>query len=173
MATLNFDASSVPPAQPFDIIPAGKYIAMVVQSEMRATKSGDGQYLWLELDIIDGACSGRKVWDRLNLVNGNQQAVDIAKRALSALAHACGKAFVRDSAELHNIPVQVTVRVRPGKDGCDPSNEVRGYAPLNGAAPAPAQPTVAAVGQVTMPQQSAPAPAPAPTRAAPPWRKTA
>ena len=40
MAALNqaFDASSVEPAAPFDVIPAGKYLAQIVNSEMRDTR---------------------------------------------------------------------------------------------------------------------------------------
>ena len=50
MAQMTFDASSISPADPFEPLPAGKYQAQVAQSEMRPTKAGDGQYLWLEFD---------------------------------------------------------------------------------------------------------------------------
>ena len=165
MARLDFDASAVEPAQPFDVIPAGKYICQITQSEMKATKDGAGQYLWLELSILEGEFANRKLFDRLNLVNGNQQAVDIARRQLSALTGACGKTYVTESDELHFIPITVTVRVRPAKDNYDASNEIRGYEPLNGAArPAPAtasRPAPAAVA-------AKPAAAAATT---PPWRR--
>ena len=43
MANLgNFDASKVEPASSFDPIPAGKYLAVIVASELRPTKSGSG-----------------------------------------------------------------------------------------------------------------------------------
>lgn len=132
-----FDATAVEPSQAFDVLPAGKYKVQVVDSDMKPTKNGDGQYLWLELDIVDGAYQGRKLWDRLNIVNSNAQAVEIAQRQLSALCHATGKLNVSDSQELHFIPVIATVRVRPAANGYDASNEIRGYESAANSAPAP------------------------------------
>ena len=170
MARVDFDASAVEPAQPFDVIPAGKYICQITQSEMKATKDGAGQYLWLELSILDGEFANRKLFDRLNLVNSNQQAVDIARRQLSALTGACGLTYLTDSEELHLIPIEVTVRVRPPKDNYDASNEVRGYAPVNGAPRQQAQ----AQRPAPAPAQAAPAPQrPAAGGSTPPWRRSA
>ena len=99
---------------------------------MRVTKDGQGQYLWLELDILDGALAGRKLFDRLNLVNNNPQTVEIAQRTLSAICHACGRMQVKDSEELHLIPVHVDVRVKPPKGEYGESNVIR-YLPRGGA----------------------------------------
>ena len=132
-----FDATQVEPNAPFEVVPAGKYLVHILASDMRPTKNGEGQYLWLELEILDGEHRGRKLYDRLNLDNPNQQAVEIAQRALSAICHATGKLHVTDSEELHGISMVATVRVRPGRvvDGKEysASNEVRGYEPANGA----------------------------------------
>lgn len=129
-----FDATQVAPSQAFEVLPPGKYKVQVTDSDMRPTKDGNGQYLWLEMEILDGEFHGRKIWDRLNLVNPNQQAVEIAQRSLSALCHATGKLHVTDSEALHFIPVIATVRVRPAKGDFDASNEIRGYEPAgNGA----------------------------------------
>lgn len=133
----NFDATQVQPSQAFDVLPAGKYKVHVVDSDMKPTKNGDGQYLWLELDIVDGPHQGRKLWDRLNIVNSNAQAVEIAQRQLSALCHATGKLNVSDSQELHFIPVIATVRVRAASGGYDASNEIRGYEAAGAVAQAP------------------------------------
>ncbi|MGD9126460.1 MAG: DUF669 domain-containing protein, partial [Planctomycetia bacterium] len=66
MANLNgFDANQVDPSTSFDPIPAGKYVAVITESEMKDTKSGVGQYLQLTFDIIDGKYKGRKLWSRL------------------------------------------------------------------------------------------------------------
>ncbi len=156
-----FDATQVAPSQPFEVLPPGKYKVQVVASEMKETKDGAGQYLWLELEILDGEFQGRKMWDRLNLVNSNQQAVEIAQRSLSALCHACGKLQVSDSEELHFIPVVATVKVRPPKGDYAASNEIRGYEAAGNVTPMAR--TAAA---------SAPAAAPA-TNAAAPWKKRA
>lgn len=156
-----FDASQVEPNQPFEVLPSGKYKVEVVNSEMRPTKDGCGTYLWLEMSILEGEFAGRKLFDRLNLVNGNQQAVDIAQRSLSALCHAVGKLAISDSEELHFQPVIASVRVRPPRDNYDASNEIRGYAPVDGSSvtaavrQAPARTAATAAGTAPWKQRKA------------------
>lgn len=134
-----FDATNIEPAKPLDVLPPAKYLAQIVNSEMRVTKDGMGQYLWLELDVLDGPCQGRKLFDRLNLVNANPQTVEIAQRTLSAICHATGRMQVQDSEELHLIPLIADVQVQPPKNGYGESNKVR-YLPLDrGTKPAPPQ----------------------------------
>ena len=169
-----FDANSVEPSN-FDVFPAGKYLAQIVSSEMRPTKDGRGQYLFLELDILEGPFAGRKLFDRLNLVNDNPDTVDIATRTLSSICRATGQMQVKDSEQLHLIPLIADVRVRPPKGQYGESNSIR-YLPRNAAAPATRAPGAYA---------SAPAPATAPspqpqpaTPAAPaagglPWQRQA
>jgi hypothetical protein len=163
-----FDATQVQPNQPFEVIPPGKYVVQIVASEMKPTNNGNGQYLWLEMDIIDGEHATRKLWDRLNLVNPNQQAVQIAERTLSAICHATGQLHVSDSEDLHFKPMIATVKVRPPRTdngkSFEASNEIRGYEPTAGS--------VAPVAQAQRPAPVATAPKPTPvSSAAPPWRK--
>lgn len=160
MAALNFDANSVEPNQPFAVLPAGKYLAELIDSDMRATKDGNGQYLWCEFVVLDGEFAGRRVYDRMNIVNQNAQAVEIAQRQLSALCHATGKLTVSDSTQLHHIPVIITVRVRPERGEFGASNELRGFEPTGGARPA---------ASAVRPTPPRPAPAPATTTA--PWKQ--
>jgi hypothetical protein len=80
-----FDASTVEPNKPFEPLPPGRYVVQIVNSEMRPTKDGMGQYLWLELDVLEGAHAGRKLFDRLNLVN--KQPDDGRDRAADALGN--------------------------------------------------------------------------------------
>ena len=173
MANLgNFDATQVQPNQPFEVIPGGKYPVQIVASEMKLTSDGDGQYLSLEHEIIDGQYKGRKLWNNLNLKNRNPQTVEIAQRELSAICHATGKLHVADSEDLHFIPMLVTVRHKPAgpdKNGVhrEAKNEIKGYEPMSGAAPRPAVQTRPAV------VAAAPAAQPAAARVStvPPWRK--
>ncbi len=168
-----FDANSVEPSN-FDVYPAGKYLAQIVSSEMRPTKDGRGQYLFLELDILEGQFAGRKLFDRLNLVNDNPDTVDIATRTLSSICRATGQMQVKDSEQLHLIPLIADVRVRPPKGQYGESNSIR-YLPRNAAA-APA--TRAPVAYASAPAPAtAPAPQPQPaTPVAPaagglPWQR--
>ena len=112
MAQLNFGASQVAPdtGTP-DAVPAGLYSVLIDESEVKPTKDGNGAYLQLRLNIIDGEYAGRKIFDRLNIQNQNQVAQDIAYKRLSAIAHSVGVLHVQDSQQLHNIPLKVKVAV--------------------------------------------------------------
>lgn len=128
MATLNFNANEVPPAEALEAVPAGKYIAVITESEVKPTKSGTGHFLELTFEIIEGDLKGRKVWARLNLDNPNAQAVQIARGELSAICHAVGVMQPKDSAELHNLPLEISVRCKKRDDMDELSNEIKGYA---------------------------------------------
>lgn len=119
-----FDANQVDPSNSFEPIPKGKYLVIITESEIKSTKAGDGQYLQLVHEIVDGQYKGRKLWARLNIVNRNKTAEDIAQRTLSALCRAAGVMNLQDSTQLHNIPVVADVKV--SKDG--EQNEIVTYA---------------------------------------------
>ncbi len=134
-----FDANQVEPNAPFVAIPPGDYPMQIIASAMEPTSKGNGRFLKLELEITDGEHKGRKTYDRLNLENPNQQAVDIARRTLSAICHGVGVLTVTDSEQLHFKPMEVKLAVVPRKDKQgnivpgEMSNEVKGYKPLGGA----------------------------------------
>lgn len=165
MAQFNeaFDASTVTPDAPRDVLPDGDYPVIIEQSEWKETKAKTGMYLELTLQVIDGPQKGRKVWDRLNLSNPNTQAVEIAQRTLSAICHATGVMKVSDSAQLHNMPLLAKVTVKAGDKG--PINEVKGYKKLDGAQ---------VVGSVRAPVPAIAAPATTPAApAVAPWQRKA
>lgn len=132
MSSLNFNAANVAPAEAPEAIPAGWYIAQMVESEMKPTSNGQGAYLATVYQVLEGKYKGAKLFDRINLQNSNPTAVEIGYRQLSAICHAVGVIQVEDSAQLHNRPLGVKVSLRPagpGADGknYDASNEVKGY----------------------------------------------
>jgi hypothetical protein len=177
MVQLNFDATQVDPNKAFEPLPPGKYPVQIINSEKRLTKNGDGSYIRLELEVIEGEHRGRKLWDNLNLENKNQQAVDIAFRTLSAICHAVGILQPKDTDQLHFRAMTATVKVRPAQGQYDAQNEVKGYEPLAGGTitrhPPQTQPAATAAAPAgSMPSQtSAPAAAAAPAKAVPPWRQ--
>lgn len=131
----NVNLDGVDPNVALDAIPAGWYNAVIVGSEMRPNgpnaKDPNGQQLELTLQVVDGEFAGRKLFDRLNLVNSNPTAVEIAYKTLKAIYNACGKARVDTSAELHGIPMKVKVKLRPKTAEYDATNEVQGYDHIN------------------------------------------
>ena len=138
MANLNgFNANQVEPKVAFEAFPAGKYVAAITDSETKPTKSGNGSYLQLAFTILEGEYQGRMVWARLCLEHPNQQTVKIARSELSAICRAVGVMTPRDSVDLHNIPLSITVRCKRREDTGDVVNEVRGYAKRETASSAP------------------------------------
>ena len=140
MANLNgFDASQVEPTASYDPIPAGKYLAAITESEMKPTKNGSGSYLQMTFTVLEGEYKNRVLWARLNLNNPNATAVKIARSELSALCHAVGVLTPRDSLELHNIPLVITVKVKKREDTGEHTNEIKAYEPKSVAAGQPQQ----------------------------------
>lgn len=138
MATISFNATNIAPSQVYTPLPAGDYPVIITESEVKPTKDGQGQYLQLKLQIQGGEFSGRTLFDRLNLWNNNQQAQEIAQRALSAICHAVGILQVGDSQELHNRPLIATVKVKPASGAYEANNEIKGYKAAQLTATAPA-----------------------------------
>lgn len=134
-----FDSNDVPERADFTPVQAGTYTAMITDSEMKQTSKG-GDMLVLEVTIQGGEFDGRKVFERLNIKNDNQQAVDIAFQTLGQICKAVGKPVIKDSTELHNKKMSIDVVVDPAKpymkDGVQqpgsPQNRVRKYAQVGG-----------------------------------------
>jgi hypothetical protein len=173
-----FDASSVEPSSSYDVLPPGKYLGQIVASEMRPTKDGTGQYLYLEVDILEGQYAGRKLFDRLNLVNANPDTVEIAKRTLSSICRAVGKMQVSNSEQLHLIPMTLDVRVRPPKGLYGESNSIR-YLPratsgaTSGATPVASTPAFLQPPQAEAARSIAAAPTMTPAANGLPWKRHA
>ncbi len=123
-----FNASEIDPSFGFEPIPAGKYLAAITDSEEKPTKKGNGSYLELTFQVLEGAYKGRLVWSRLNLDNPNAESVKMARGELSAICHAVGVMAPRDSVELHNIPLIITVGVKKRNDSGDLTNVIKEYA---------------------------------------------
>ena len=171
-AVLNFDASQVAPdtgAQ--DALPAGWYDVVMEASEMKPTKDNSGAYLECKLNVIAPQnFQSKKIYTRLNLRNANATAQEIGYKQLSAICHAVGVLQVADSAQLHNIPFKVKLKIRPAEGQYEASNEVTAYKNINEqvgapavagfpAATAPMPPAFVAQAAAPMPPAAAPAPA--------------
>lgn len=139
MATLDFNANDVEPTTAYEPLPAGKYLTEITASEMKPTKSGNGVYLQLEFTVLDGSCKGRKAWDRLCINHPNELTQKIARGNLSAICRAVGVMQPRDSVELHNLPLVITVKCKKRADTGEVTNEVKGYAKRESAAGQPQQ----------------------------------
>ncbi len=120
MAQLKFNAAEVDTTSR-DAIPSGVYEAVVTDSEMRATKAGNGMGINLAFEILsEGPAKGRKVFAWINYENANPKAQQIGREELASLCKAVGVVELSDTAQLHNLPLNVTV----GIDRNDPTKNV-------------------------------------------------
>lgn len=186
MATLNLDLSNVAPSTGAqDPVPAGWYKIAMTASALEPLKSGEpGNRLNVEYTILEGQFSGRKLYDGFNIQHSNQDTMRIAYEQLAAVGTAVGVLQIGQSEQLHNIPMDAKVKIKPATMELPPPGSPPGtpstekYAAANsitayrragmggGAAGAPAAPQFAA--PVAPPPQAAQAPAAAPAAWQPP-----
>ena len=134
MASLSFDANSVEITSR-DPIPAGIYEALICDSEVRPTRSGNGKGINLTFEILSGPHKGRKVFAWINFQHPKAEAQRIGQEELARLCKAVGVGKLDDTTQLHNLPMMITV----GIDKDDPTrNVIKGYRAKEGTAAAPA-----------------------------------
>jgi len=161
MTELNFDANSIEPATGrFELLPVDDYLAVISESAMADNKKTQGKHLSLTWTVIEGDYKDRKVFSNLNLVNENAQTVEIAQRELSAICRATGVLHPKDSSELHDKPVVISVGIRKGSNGYEDSNVIRKFSRVDGK-------ELGDVTDATAPVKGAGAPA----KAKKPWQK--
>lgn len=129
MPNLNgFDANTVEPVETnFEPIPAGKYLAVIRDSQEKTSKKGH-TYLSLEFEVLDGQYRGRKLWVNLNLSHPEVEVVKYARAELAEICKAVGVLKPSDSVQLHNLPLVITVKVTSRKDTGELQNRIKGYA---------------------------------------------
>jgi len=108
-------------------LPAGRYLAAIVDSCVRSTRAGNGHYVELRFDVLSGDFSGASVVTRLNLWNPSDAAVAMARAELNAICRATGVDHVADTHQFHDIPVFIDVADRRRQDTGDLVNVIRGY----------------------------------------------
>jgi hypothetical protein len=108
---LGFDARNVEPTKEMGAIPAGDYQVVLIKSERKPNSKGTGELLALEFAVLNGDFQNRKLFATLNIRNQNETAQKIALAELSALCRAVEVMAPKDTAELHNRPLIVTVKV--------------------------------------------------------------
>lgn len=158
-------------------IPDGQYKAVIIDSELKTTSNGNGKFLALKIVITDGQFQDTEFTERLNIINPNTIAVEMAFRTLARISEAVGMTQTpQDSATLHNKPLIIVVGTEAGKDWKDndgimhtgqDKSVIKKYLPLPqvgiGGKPAFAQTTQAV-------QQAVMAAAPL-AGATPPWKR--
>lgn len=138
MADLNFDATAVKPSAALEPLPNNWYRAHATESEVKPTSKQNGHFLQFTMKVLDGEYAGRTFWARFNIDNPSAEARKIAEAELSAFCHAAGVLKLKNSQQLHAIPVMVKLVVKPSAE-YGPRNEVKGWKACEGAGAPAAQ----------------------------------
>lgn len=120
--------SDIEPQRSFSALEPGRYEAIIIDSELKDTKAGTGQYLQLTFEITSETGLGRKLWARLNVANPNKTAENIAYAELAAICQATGVAWpLEDSDSLHDKPLMVDVVQERNTMNDSMGNRIKGY----------------------------------------------
>ncbi len=177
MANFGFNLSETQPAESFEPLPSGEYVAVLEDSNLKETKSGSGHYLSCKFKVVDGPHMNRVLFANINIHHSNEKAQMIGRQQLSQLAHAAGVPGANDSLELHDLPVILTVKLTDDA-AYGLRNEIKSYRSVSQAVGkfAPSVPSApskwggATKGPAGMPSQQHRQAQQAPSA---PWRKAA
>jgi hypothetical protein len=151
-----FDVEFLPQGKTsFDPIPPGWYSVTIAAADLKATKTGTGQYIAVRYDVTGPSHQGRVVFGNLNIKNQSPKAEEIGRQQLREILEATGIPKVSDTDQLIGHSLQIKVDIEKSEQYGD-KNQVKGFKGIEGGAP---------------PRLAAAVAAPAMAKAAPPWAK--
>jgi len=136
---LGFDPSEVP-ADEYEGLPDGQYVACVDKIEKKESKSGDYDTFSIMYGVLDGEHANKKAFQTVCVAgitpNANQDAIRIGRQYLLKLIESVGKkpSELKDMSEINSLPVLLTVINKGGRA----NYKVAKYAAANAAPAAPA-----------------------------------
>lgn len=113
LTRLNFNPANVEEmSSDFELIPHGTYPVVIVDSDIKDTKAGNGKILELKYQIIEGPFTSKMLIDRLNIKNPTEIAEKIAHSNLKDICNSVGfTGELTESSQLHGKPFSVSVEV--------------------------------------------------------------
>jgi hypothetical protein len=138
MAEFSFDPQRHAAGAAMEPLPDGTYTMTIIDSERRTPRSGDGEYIQLALRVKDGTHKGRVIFHRLHVVTANVTTRRIAEAELASICRAAAINTLTDTAQLHGIPIIVTLGHRRDAGG-QTLNVPRSYAPVRQEQPGEAE----------------------------------
>ncbi len=128
--------------QDYSPIPEGDYTVKVNDTELKATKSGKGQYIKVEFTVLGPKHQGRKLFENFNIINDNTETARIAKQQIKSLMLAGGMTAEQvqkfnDTDQLLGLTCCARVSVRDDGGEYGPQNRIKRFTKME-AAGAPA-----------------------------------
>lgn len=152
----------------FEPIPAGEYVAEIVDVAISQPKSDDGHMLRLVWRVVEGDFENRQVWQTLCYQHSNPTTQDIARKMLKDICVALDINEQISDPEIFKFkPARVRVDIESDKYGqYEDQNKIKRVKPLTKADNE---------AQEAKPAAAAPKPAPKPAGTGPgaaPWKQT-
>lgn len=112
MSHIGFNTSDYEPySGSRKILPRGDYIMLITNDEYRQNKKNTGSGYLIDWQICEGQYAGTELKSWLNYDHQNQTTEKIGRGELRAITDACGVLNPRDTCQLYNIPMLVTLEV--------------------------------------------------------------
>lgn len=132
MSNFNFNPSEHGDMGGGNLLPKGEYEAVISKAEMTPTKAGDGEYIDMEFTVIGGEFENRKLWEKLNVINPNPKAVEIANKALATICRKLNIEQLTNLTQLLNKPIKLIVGIKLDNQYGD-KNKIFNYGTARGA----------------------------------------
>lgn len=134
MAELGFEFNgpTEEPENDFDLIPPGKYMAQIVDTEVKGTAAGTGKILAVQWEIMEGRHERRRVFQNINYENASAGAQEIGQKQLGQITWALGIQRLRDTNDLHFKPALITVKIGKMDPQYGQKNEISFVAAYSG-----------------------------------------
>jgi hypothetical protein len=147
MASLEgFNPAEVEPSAPIELLPAGDYPVILIETDLAKKDSGAVQFEFC-VQITEGQFQNRRVYASQNYTKKDGSPNNIGRGQVSQICRCVGVMNPTDTTELHHKRLIAKVGVEKS-EGYDPKNNVKGFKPYQ-QAPQAAQPATT--------QQAAPA----------------
>ena len=89
-------------------LPAGWYMAVIIESELRDNYNKDGEEFSFTYEVIDGKFKGRKFWHTVACTGADAGRIGRGQGEVKAMTAACGiKGAPGDTSNLHYKPHMV------------------------------------------------------------------
>lgn len=97
----------------FSPIPPGSYEVVCIDHEVKTTKAGNGEYVSLTFEILDGQFAKRRLWFNFNWTNPSLEAMRIGRQQFKQFINAAGLEKVADTEESVDLTCIVEVDIDP------------------------------------------------------------
>lgn len=109
-----FGLKDVEIKEDYDLIPEGRYQALIEGAEWKSSKAGS-DYLNIKFKIVAPEQKGRYVWTILNLFHHNEKVLNIAKANLKRLLIACGHSEEIEPKDKNEVIELILNKIVEGK----------------------------------------------------------